>query len=300
MKLVSFGPAGGERPGVLLDEKQILDLDLASAGEIHTIRALLDKGEPRLEQVSKWIAAPREEWILAAEGVPLGPPITNPNTIVGVGLNYHSHTSEQSARLPKRPLLFSKATTSLAGSGDPLFYPVDEKNFDYEAELGVVLGKTTVRLKPEDWEKHVVGYTVINDVSARDAQFSDRKWFRGKSCDTSCPMGPYLVTRDEVPDPHNLKISAHLNGEQRQDANTRDLIFKIPELLAFASRNITFLPGDVFSTGTAGGVGIFMDPPACMSVGDEIRINVENVGSITNKVAGREEASPSVYPYPRS
>jgi len=299
MKLVSFGPAGEERPGALVGEDQILDLRAASSGEMVTIRGLLDLGEAGLERVARWIEHPHDEWLLPAAGVRLGPPVTNPVTIVGVGLNYHSHTSEQSARLPERPLIFSKAPTSLAGDGDPLRYPVDEENFDYEAELGFVIGKPALRIDPERWQEYVAGYTIVNDVSARDAQYADRKWFRGKSYDTTCPMGPCLVTRDEIPDPHALRITAHLNGELRQDGNTSDLIFRIPDLLAFASRNITFMPGDVFATGTPGGVGIFMEPPACMKIDDEIRITLEKVGSLTNRVAELSEPRVSPYPAPR-
>ncbi len=299
MKLVSFGPAGEERPGAVTDDRLILDLNRASGGEIRTIRGLLDRGEAGLERVARWLDRPEEEWLEPAAGVRLGPPVTNPVTIVGVGLNYHSHTSEQKARLPERPLLFSKAPTSLAGDGDPLSYPVDEENFDYEAELAFVIGKPALRIDPERWQEYVVGYTIVNDVSARDAQYADRKWFRGKSYDTTCPMGPYLVTRDEIVDPHDLRITAHLNGELRQDGTTSDLIFRVPDLLAFASRNITFMPGDVFATGTPGGVGIFMQPPACMQIGDEIRVTLEKVGSLTNRICECVAPGPSVYPSPR-
>ncbi|MDJ0763484.1 MAG: fumarylacetoacetate hydrolase family protein [Myxococcota bacterium] len=300
MKLVSFGPPGEELPGVLLDNDRILNIYSASTGNINTMRQLLALGAPGLAQVSEWIAnGPEDRFVIPAKGVRLGPPVTNPTKVVGVGLNYHSHTDEQSARLPKKPLLFSMSTTCLSGDGDPILYPIDDENVDYEAELAFVIGAPAFRVNPEDWQAYVAGYTIVNDVSGRDAQFSDRKWFRGKSFDTFCPMGPYIATRDEIPDPHKLSISAHLNGEVRQDGNTKDLIFKIPELLAFVTQNITFLPGDVIATGTPGGVGIFCDPPACMKVGDEIKITVQGIGTLTNRVCERVGLTPSVYPHPR-
>ncbi len=297
MKLVSFGDMGKERPGVLYDNDTILCLGMASNGEIRSIRGLLDQGEAGLDKVRNYIAAgPKDEWIQSINNVRIGPPINNPTKIVGMGLNYISHTAEQSVRSPKRPLIFSKSVTSLAGDKDPLWYPIDEKNFDYETELALVFGKTAFRVNTQDWEEYVAGYTLLNDVSGRDAQFADRKWFRGKSYDSTCPLGPYLVTKDEIVDPHDLKITATLNGETRQDAHTSDLIYKIPEIIEFATRNITFHPGDIIATGTPGGVGIFLDPPRCMEIGDEIVCYLEKVGTLTNKVHERSEIIPSVYP----
>lgn len=301
MKLISYGPACQERPGVLLDRDVILDLESASDGRIRTIRHLLEQGDPGLRQVAEWIeAGPQDRWLRSARGVRLGPPVTNPSKIVCVGLNCRSHAEEQKVRLPERPLLFSKAVTSLAGDGDPIWYPVEEEHLDYEAELAIVIGRPAFRVKPEDWTSYVAGFTIVNDVSARDAQRADRKWFRGKSYDSCCPMGPYMVTRDDIPDPQDLRLTATLNGELRQDGHTSDLIFSVPEILAFVSRNITFLPGDVISTGTPCGVGIFRDPPACMKPGDEISVWIEKVGTLTNQVRQRTEERPSGYPAPRS
>ena len=222
----------------------------------------------------------------------------NPSKIVCLGLDYRGHAEEQKARLPERPLLFSKASTSLAGNGDPIWYPADEEHLDYEVELALVIGEPGVRIPSEEWESYVAGYTVMNDVSGRDAQRADRKWFRGKSFDSCCPLGPFLVTRDEIPDPHALGLTARLNGELRQEGHTSDLIFSLGEILAFVSRNITLLPGDIIATGTPCGVGIFRDPPACMKPGDEIVVSVESIGTLTNRVEERQDVRPSVYPAP--
>ena len=298
MKLVSFGPQGQERPGVMHGADAIVDLTLASQGRISSIRNLLEQGEAGLDEVRKWLDhGPEQEWVKPADQVRFGPPVTNPTNIICLGLNYHNHAKEQDARLPERPLLFAKAVTSLAGNGDPIWYPADDKYLDYEAELAFVIGKPGFRIEPEEWESYIAGYTIVNDVSAREAQFSDRQWFRGKSCDSFCPTGPYLVTRDEIPDPHSLRLTATLNGELRQDESSADLIFDIPKIIAHVSLDTTLLPGDVIPTGTPAGVGIFMKPPACMSVGDEITISIEKLGSLTNKVEERKGKSLSVYPY---
>jgi 2,4-diketo-3-deoxy-L-fuconate hydrolase len=287
MKLVSFGPAGQERPGILSGTDEIVDIDLATGSDISSIRALLELGEVGLDRARALVEKPPEGALVSRSDVRLGPPVTNPGKIVAIGQNYKSHTDEQGAELPPRPLLFSKAVTALAGDGDPIFYPEEEEHVDYEVELAVVFLKKAFRVDPADWEDYVAGYTIVNDVSARDTQFGNHQWYRGKSPDSFCPMGPYLATRDEVPDPHDLQLKAVLNGEVRQDGSTRNLIFTLPEIIASATMNSTFMPGDVIATGTPAGVGIFMKPPACMEVGDEIVISVTGLGTLTNRLATR-------------
>ena len=298
MKLVSYGPPGRERPGVLLDENTILDIRRVTNRFSH-LQAVLKGGHDALNEIDSLVTGgAKDDWLVPAHGQRFGPPVTNPSKIVCLGLNYHGHATEQNARLPKHPLLFAKAPSALAGHLDPIWYPADENNLDYEAELAFVIGRPAFRVQPEDWKQYVAGYTILNDVSARDAQWADRKWFRGKSYDSTCPVGPWIVTGDEIPDPAALRVSATLNGELRQEGHTGDLIFSIPEILAFATLNITFLPGDIISTGTPSGVGIFMDPPACMSPGDEVSVAIAKIGTLTNTVKQRKDLSPSVYPAP--
>ena len=210
-------------------------------------------------------------------------PIALPGKIVCVGLNYKDHAEEQAAELPAAPLLFAKFTTALIGPGDPIVIPSIVTRCDYEAELGVVLGATVRNVSREDAFEAVAGYVVANDVSARDLQFSDGQWTRGKSPDTFCPVGP-LVPAADVPDPHSLGIRAILNGETMQDSTTANLIFGIDEVISYASQTSTLEAGDLILTGTPAGVGVFRDPPRLLQPGDEITIEIDGVGSLTNPV----------------
>ena len=212
-------------------------------------------------------------------------PIPRPGKIVCVGLNYRDHAEEQGAELPAAPLLFSKFTTSLIGPGDPIVIPSIVTKCDYEAELGVVLGATVKGVSKENALEAVAGYVVANDVSARDLQFGDGQWTRGKSPDTFCPVGP-LVPAADVPDPHALGIRAILNGETVQDSTTANLIFGIDEVISYASQTSTLEAGDLILTGTPAGVGVFRKPPRLLQPGDEITIEIDGVGSLTNPVTG--------------
>jgi 2,4-didehydro-3-deoxy-L-rhamnonate hydrolase len=210
-------------------------------------------------------------------------PIPRPGKIVCVGLNYKDHAEEQGAELPSAPLLFAKFTTALIGPGDPIVIPPIVTRCDYEAELGVVIGSTVRGVSKENALEAVAGYVVANDVSARDLQFSDGQWTRGKSPDTFCPVGP-LVAAADVHDPHALGIRAILNGETMQDSTTANLIFGIDEIIGYASQTSTLEPGDLILTGTPAGVGVFRDPPRLLQPGDEITIEIDGVGSLTNPV----------------
>jgi len=210
-------------------------------------------------------------------------PIPRPGKIVCVGLNYRDHAEEQGAELPEAPLLFAKFTTSLIGPGDPIVIPPIVTKCDYEAELGVVLGATVRQVSRENALEAVAGYVVANDVSARDLQFGDGQWTRGKSPDTFCPVGP-LVPAADVRDPHSLPIRAILNGEVVQDSTTANLVFGVDEVISYASQTATLEAGDLILTGTPAGVGIFRDPPRLLGPGDEITIEIDGVGTLTNPV----------------
>ena len=210
-------------------------------------------------------------------------PIPRPGKIVCVGLNYRDHAEEQGAALPEAPLLFAKFTTSLIGPGDPIVIPPIVTKCDYEAELGVVLGATVRQVSRENALEAVAGYVVANDVSARDLQFGDGQWTRGKSPDTFCPVGP-LVPAADVRDPHSLPIRAILNGEVVQESTTANLVFGVDEVISYASQTATLEAGDLILTGTPAGVGIYRKPPRLLQPGDEITIEIDGVGSLTNPV----------------
>jgi 2-keto-4-pentenoate hydratase/2-oxohepta-3-ene-1,7-dioic acid hydratase in catechol pathway len=209
--------------------------------------------------------------------------IAPPQKIVCVGLNYRDHAEEQGVDLPERPLLFAKWPNTLIGNGEAIRIPEISKNVDYEAELGVVIGRRASRVAVEDALSFVDGYVVANDVSGRDLQFSDGQWVRGKSLDTFLPVGD-LVPAADVPDPQALPIRAILNGEVLQDSNTSNMIFGVADIVSFVSQAITLEPGDLIITGTPAGVGAFRDPKIWLKPGDEITIEIDGVGSITNPV----------------
>ena len=211
-------------------------------------------------------------------------PIERPGKIVCVGLNYRDHAEEQGVELPKEPLLFAKFTTSLIGPGEPIVIPRLVQQCDYEAELGVVIGSTVKGVSKENALEAVRGYICANDVSARDLQFADGQWTRGKSCDTFCPVGPELVPASEVGDPHDLRIRAIVSGEVLQDSTTANLIFGVDEIVAHVAQTTTLQPGDLILTGTPAGVGVFRDPKRLLEDGDEVTIEIEGLGSLTNPV----------------
>ena len=210
-------------------------------------------------------------------------PIDRPGKIVCVGLNYRDHAEEQGVELPKAPLFFAKYTTSLIGPGDPIVIPSVVEQADYEAELGVVIGERVKGVSKENAFEAVRGYLCANDVSARDLQFGDGQWTRGKSPDTFCPVGP-LTPRDEVSDPHALGIRAIVSDEVLQDSTTANLIFGIDEVIAYASQTTTLEPGDLILTGTPAGVGVFRDPQRLLQPGDEVTIEIDGLTSLTNPV----------------
>lgn len=212
----------------------------------------------------------------------LGPVV--PTKIIAVGMNYRDHAEEQGQAIPERPLLFAKFPSSVCGPHADIVKPPETTQLDYEVELGVVIGRRSRNVAAADAMRHVAGYVAVNDVSARDAQFEDGQWVRGKSYDTFAPMGPALVTADEIPDPHDLDVRAWVNGELRQSSTTSNLIFGIGELIEYCSRCFTLEAGDVIATGTPGGVGVFLDPPRLLQPGDLVEVEVEQVGRLVNRV----------------
>jgi 2-keto-4-pentenoate hydratase/2-oxohepta-3-ene-1,7-dioic acid hydratase in catechol pathway len=211
-------------------------------------------------------------------------PIDRPGKIICVGLNYRDHAEEQGTDLPTAPLLFAKWGNTLIGPGDPIAIPPIVTKCDYEAELGVVIGERVRGVSAENALEAVAGYICVNDVSARDLQFADGQWTRGKSPDTFCPVGPALVPRDQIADPQDLPIRAILNGETVQESTTGNMVFGVAEIIEYVTRTITLEPGDLIATGTPAGVGAFRKPPLFMKPGDEITIEIDGIGSLTNPV----------------
>jgi acylpyruvate hydrolase len=222
--------------------------------------------------------------ILDPGAVTWAAPVTAPGKIICVGLNYKDHAEEQGAKLPEEPLLFAKFANTLRGHLQTVDLPEISQKVDLEAELGLVIGRSGRHIPVDRADGHILGYTIVNDVSARDLQSRDRQWFRAKSCDGFAPMGPYLVTRDDVPDPMDLDIESYLNDFRMQSSNTRNLIFNVYELVAFASRALTLEPGDIISTGTPAGVGVFRNPPIFLKDGDRMTLRIERMGELANPV----------------
>ena len=213
-------------------------------------------------------------------------PIPRPGKITCVGLNYASHAREQGKEPPAQPVFFLKSNNTIRGPGDDIVLPPISSQVDYEAELAVVIGKRGKQIPEEKAYEYIAGYMILNDVSARDLQYGDRQWFRGKSCDTFGPTGPWIVTRDEIPEPHGLGISLTLNGQTMQNSNTNDLIFKIPYLVSYLSQSLTWEAGDILSTGTPGGVGNYRQPQVFLKPGDSVSVTLERIGVLANRVVG--------------
>lgn len=214
----------------------------------------------------------------------LNPPVVAPGKILAVGLNYAAHAAEGSAKPPEFPLVFSKNVTALIATRDEIQLPQVSQMIDYEAELAVVIGKEAKCVSADHALEYVAGYTIMNDVTARDLQKRERQWVRAKGLDTFAPCGPWLVTRDEIADPHSLDIELTVNGEVRQHSNTDDLIFKIPQLIEFISQDMTLKPGDIISTGTPSGVGVYMNPPVFLKDGDQVEVTIERIGVLSNSI----------------
>lgn len=223
---------------------------------------------------------------IPVDEIQFAPAISRPSKIIALGLNYKDHAKESKGKVPANPLVFAKFPNSLAAHKQDIKWSQSlTKKVDYEAELAVIIGKKVKDCDEANAIEFIFGYTCANDVSARDIQFGDGQWVRGKSLDTFCPLGPWVVTKDEIKDPNELSIRCLLNGQVMQDSNTRNMIFSVPEVVSFLSQNFTLYPGDVILTGTPSGVGAFREPPVYLSGGDEVIVEIGNIGRLINKVA---------------
>ena len=286
MRLVSFGNPGEERLGALVDQgRSILDLNAADSGIPPGMLDFL-RGNfwGRAGRVLGDTGVATSKALVETESTRLGSPVPRPGQIVCVGLNYKDHADEQGVPYPAAPLLFGKSPMAATGPNDEIFYPEGVEQLDYEVELGVIIGRTAKKVPVSDALSYVAGYCVFHDVSARCCQFGDKQWFRGKSFDTFGPFGPALVTSDEVPNPHQLKLTCKVNGEMRQNSNTDKLIHTVDQIIAYITRGITLQPGDVIATGTPAGVGVFLKPPALLKRGDRVELEIEGLGKLNNKV----------------
>jgi 2-keto-4-pentenoate hydratase/2-oxohepta-3-ene-1,7-dioic acid hydratase in catechol pathway len=282
MRLVTFQRAGAApEPGVVIGEGVI---GLAGAG-FPDLLSVIGGGAAALAKVQSWIARPPAGASVPVASVKLLAPIPRPPKLICIGLNYRDHAEETNMPIPTVPTVFAKFSTAVIGPGDAIVLPKASTRPDYEAEFAFIIGKGGRYIAASDWREHVFGYTMLNDVSARDYQMATSQWIMGKTFDTFAPMGPYLVTADEIADPHELDISLTLNGKGMQNSNTRNLIFRVPDLIAFLSSVFTLEPGDLVSTGTPGGVGFARKPPVYLQPGDEVVVRVQGLGELRNPVA---------------
>jgi 2-keto-4-pentenoate hydratase/2-oxohepta-3-ene-1,7-dioic acid hydratase in catechol pathway len=278
-----FEEAGETPPDVVIQA----DLKrLAAAPEILTILladylAFRDRNSVR----PPWV--PDGVGVLEPSSVRILAPIPDPEKIICIGLNYADHCREQGKEPPPHPILFAKFANAICGPGDPILLPPLTNKLDYEAELGVVIGQGGSNIPRERALSYVFGYTCINDVSARDLQKSDGQWLRAKSMDNFAPTGPCIVSADEIPNPQSLAIRCRLNGQTMQDSSTREMIFPVAEIIAFISRAITLAPGDIISTGTPDGVGCHRNPPVFLKDGDQVEVEIEGIGTLSNRVQAR-------------
>lgn len=302
MRLVTYGTKTTTRLGAMLDEKLGIDLNRAgsSAGvPLPTdMLAFLEAGDAALERARRVLAWARDHvgarraeavesgvaFVLGERGTRLEAPIPRPGKVLALGVNYKDHSAEANIELPKRPMIFSKVSSCITGPGAPIHLPKASPFLDYEGELCLVVGKRARHVAPADASAHIAGYMIGNDVSVRDWQFHSPTWMMGKSFDTHGPTGPWLVTRDEIPDVGALQLRTWVNGDLRQDARTADLIFGVEPIVEYLTKAFTLEPGDVIFTGTPAGVGALRDPRIYMKTGDVVRIEITGLGVLENTV----------------
>src|SRR5260221_5460103 len=280
MKFVTFKRDGLAEPGVLIDNNVV---SLRGAG-FATMLGVIAGGVAARPRIEDWILKPDVSSVASLATVRLLAPILHPPKIICVGLNYRDHAIESNMEIPKVPTIFSKYSTAVIGPGDAIRLPRLSTKPDYEAEMAVIIGKGGRYIPGDKWREHVFGYTNLNDVSARDFQMATSQWMIGKTFDTFAPIGPAIVSADEIADPHKLDISLTINGETLQHSNTKHLIFRIPDLIEHLSSVFTLESGDVISTGTPSGVGFARKPPRFLQAGDDVIVRVEGLGELRNPV----------------
>ena len=285
MRLISCRTESGETLGVERDGHWLAAAALSERGP-RTVAELLAGGTDAIAVLGA--AAAGAEARIAAEGTPtaeteLLAPVPRPGKVVAIGRNYREHVEEENAEAPPAPLVFAKFPSAVIGPGGEIRWdPALTQQVDWEAELGVVIGTVARNVSVDEALDHVLGYTCLDDVSAREIQFGDGQWVRGKSLDTFCPIGPAIVTADEIPDPQRLAISCTVDGEVVQSSNTAMMYFGVAEIISYCSRSFTLEPGDVIATGTPGGVGVFRKPPRFLGDGSVVTVEIEGIGRLTN------------------
>ena len=280
MQFLTLQHESWDEPGVLNDGQII---GLKGAG-FESLLSVIAGGADARDRVLRWLNRPPGSERLDPAKVRLRAPIPKPPKIICIGLNYRDHAAEAKMAIPEVPTVFAKYTNTVTGHMHPIVLPKNSVKPDYEAEFAVVIGKGGRHIPEARWREHVFGYTIVNDVSARDFQMQTSQWTMGKTFDTFAPMGPVIVTADEIEDPHKLAISLTLNDQLMQNSNTSNLIFGVPQLIAFLSSVMTLQTGDIISTGTPAGVGFAQKPPRWLRPGDEVAIEVEGIGRLVNPV----------------
>ncbi|MDM5284648.1 fumarylacetoacetate hydrolase family protein [Peribacillus castrilensis] len=285
MKIATFSVQTEQHIGLVKDD-QIISLTALGPEEFPAcMKKFIERGSELRSRAEQLIEQRvNDDAIFKLSEVNILPPIAKPDKIICVGLNYFDHCKETGMEPPESPVIFSKYANAIAGHNDAIEIPINSTEVDFEAELAFVIGREAKHVSEEEADDYVFGYTIMNDISARDLQFQDGQWSRGKTADTFAPFGPVIVTKDEVGDPHNLAISLELNGEIMQDSNTSNLIFTVPKIISFLSQSMTLMPGDLIATGTPPGVGMGRNPKIWLKNGDRMNVSIEKIGTLSNHV----------------
>lgn len=279
MKLIRFGQAGQEKPGLQLEDKRI---DVSAFGEDFTEEFFENDG---LERLKTWLETNQSKCPIVLDDVRLGSPIKRPSKLVCVGLNYAMHAKESGMEVPKEPVLFFKSTSAIVGPNDDVIIPKNSTKTDWEVELAIVIGKKASYVSEADALDYVAGYVLHNDYSEREFQIEKGgQWVKGKSCDTFAPLGPFIATKDEIPNANNLNLWLKVNDEMMQNSSTSDFVFNIETVVSYISQYMTLLPGDVISTGTPFGVGLGLSPQRYLKPGDVVELGIEGLGTSKQQV----------------